>query len=125
MEEFFGFVSLNGMLDISKDLIVEYGRIRRENKNKDINEEAAAVKLLSNKIQLSNSHLLVLVDKYLKQGHDLVIKFLKNHIPGESFDDTMARVEDILLEERKKKEEDEKEEERVRLREAKIKAVED
>lgn len=89
---------------------MDYGRICRDNKNHNINEEADAIRFLT-KEPISNSELLVLVEHKIKKGQDFIVKLFRNRISGETLEDSIARIEDALLEQRKRKEEEIKENE--------------
>jgi len=80
MGEFFLFIDENKGTDISKEMIMDYGRIKRENQLKSINEEARTIRLLANKAPLTNSDTLVLVEHRMKKGHNFVARVINSRL---------------------------------------------
>jgi hypothetical protein len=79
-------------------LILEYGRVRREQKLVSINNEATTILKLS-KNPLSNCELLDLTELKLKKGLSFVIKVLELRLESEELASTIGRIADILEDE--------------------------
>jgi hypothetical protein len=67
IEEFFAFIHLSQDKFLSTDLMLEYGRVRREHKLTFINDEVAPILKVSKHL-LNNIELLNLIELKFKKG---------------------------------------------------------